>query len=356
MTVRRSKVLGAVLLTVGMALAACGSSQSGNSAGSGSTAKSITIGFANGGVGFDFLDQQSRVLKALAAKQGWKVVELNNNSDGPTAVKNVDEFIRDKVDYVIEFQIDSTVNPVISAKLQAAHIPVITEAIPGPNEYFVSVSDHTAGLEAGVELGNYAKANWNCQPDLIFLVRSTPTGDASTLRVGGDKDGIKQVCPDIPDSTFAYAEANNDNDTAVAAARNLLVAHPTAQKILVGGLSDNAVLAAITAAEQLQRAGQLFAWGGDGSALKAGTDSRLGGSVQFFLEGGIIPAFQVVQKLAAGKDVHKGYTPEDPTLLGKTCSMTLAQGIALPAIADRATQEIAAFPGKSPADLFCPKS
>ncbi len=321
----------------------------------GQVPKNITIGFGQAGVGPDFLTQQSRGLKLLAKRYGWKVIELNNNSSGPTAVSNVEQFIADKVNYIIEFQVDGTVNPVICQKTEAAKIPVITLGIAGPCEYFTSDNDHATGLQAGAQLGNYAKAHWGCKPDLVLLAASSTVGDASPLRVGGDIDGFKQVCPNVPNSDIVQFQMNNDNETGIADARNALLAHPTASKILVGGLNDLGVSQAMTAAEQLNRAGQLYAWGGDGSDLAPGADPHLGGSVQFFLEAGIIPAFEIALELAAKEPVHKGFSPQDPTLIAITCPMTVKQGIAIPPIAQRETEEVAAFPNKTAAQLFCPK-
>ncbi|MGH3301817.1 MAG: sugar ABC transporter substrate-binding protein [Streptosporangiaceae bacterium] len=321
----------------------------------GQVPKNITIGFGQAGVGPDFLTQQSRGLKLLAKRYGWKVIELNNNSSGPTAVSNVEQFIEDKVNYIIEFQVDSTVNPVICQKAEAAKIPVITLGIPGPCEYFTSDNDHVTGVQAGVQLGNYAKQHWDCKPDLVLLAASSLAGDASPLRVGGDIIGIQQVCPNIPSSDIVQFQMNNDNDTGIADARNALLADPTAGKILVGGLNDLGVSQAMTAAEQLNRAADLYAWGGDGSDLAPGADAHLGGSIQFFLEAGTIPAFEIALELAAKEPVHKGFSPQDPTLIAITCPMTVTQALAIPAIAQRETEEVAAFPKKTAAQLFCPK-
>jgi ribose transport system substrate-binding protein len=320
----------------------------------GQVPKGITIGFGQAGVGPQFLTEQSRGLKLLAKRYGWKIIELNNNSSGPTAVTNVEQFVEDKVNYIIEFQVDGTVNPVICAKTEAAHIPVITLGIAGPCEYFTSDDDHATGLQAGQQLGQYAKAHWDCKPDLVLLAASSTVGDASPLRVGGDIDGIHEVCPNIPNSDIVQFQMNNDNDTGISDARNALVANPTANKILVGGLNDLGVSQAMTAAEQLHRAGQLYAWGGDGSDLAPGADPHLGGSVQFFLEAGTIPAFEIALELAAKDPVHKGFSPQNPTLLAATCPMTVKQALAIPAIDTRETQEVAAFPKKTAAQLYCP--
>jgi hypothetical protein len=322
----------------------------------GQVKKGIRIGFANGGVGFAFLNEQQRMFTRLAQRYGWKAFVLNNNASGPTAVTNMNQFVEDKVQYVIEFQIDGTVNPVLHAKAAAAHITLITEGIPGPGEYFTSDDDHATGVAAGIKLGDYAKANWNCAPDLVLLAASTPTGAASTERVGGDIAGVLSVCPNIPSSDFVQWQVSNDTATGVAAASDALVADPTAKKILVGGLNDLGVTQAITAAEQLGRASELYAWGGDGSDLGAETDAHYAGSIQFFLEAGLLPAWTIALELAAHDNVKKGFTPTNPTLIAATCPMSESVAATIPGLQQRGTKELAEYPKKTAAQLFCPAS
>ncbi len=346
------RCLVAAALVAGVS--ACGSAGHGSS---GSAApKNIVIGYGNGDERYEFLNLQYKALKALAAKHGWKTIELNNASDGPTAVNNVNQFIQDHVNYIIEFQIDATVNPVICAKTQAAHIPVVTEGIPGPCEYFTSASDHAAGLQAGTALGDYAKSHWNCQPDLVMLAVAPAVGEPNTARVGGEIQGLEKICPNITSSSIAEFQLSNDIGSGIAAARNVLVAHPSAVKILVSGLNDEGTTEGLTAAEQLHRAGSIYGWGADGSDLGTGADPHLAGSVQFFLEAGIFPAFTIVQELADGQSVHKGFSPQNPTLLGASCAMNQAQAAAIPAMAARIPIELANYPKKTPAQLWCPKA
>jgi len=323
----------------------------------GQVPKGVRVGFANGGIGFAFLNEQQVMFESLVKRYGWKGYVLNNNASGPTAVSNMNQFVEDKVKYLIEFQIDGTVNPVLHAKAAAAHITLITEAIPGPGEYFTSDDDTATGIEAGMQLGHYAKTYWNCQPDLILLAASTPTGLASTERVGGDITGVQKVCPNIPSSDFVQFQMNNDTATGIAAASDALVADPTAQKILVGGLNDLGVTEAITAAEQLSRASELYAYGGDGSDLGTETDPHYGGSIQFFLEAGLLPAWTIALELAAGDNVKKGFTPQNPTLVQGTCPMTeIFAATGVPTLQQRGAKELAEYPKKTAAQLYCPAS
>ena len=190
----------------------------------------------------------------------------------------------------------------------------------------------------------------------MLLAASTPTGAASTERVGGDIAGVLSVCPNIPSSDFVQWQVSNDTATGVAAASDALVADPTAKKILVGGLNDLGVTQAITAAEQLGRASELYAWGGDGSDLGAETDAHYAGSIQFFLEAGLLPAWTIALELAAHDNVKKGFTPTNPTLIAATCPMSESVAATIPGLQQRGTKELAEYPKKTAAQLFCPAS
>jgi ABC-type sugar transport system substrate-binding protein len=349
-----SRIVGGLLLgLVGLALAAaCGSTTSASGGG-----KQITIGYARGADGVPWIDQQERVVKALAQRRGWKVVVLDNKADGPTAVQNAKTFARLKVNYVIEFQVDSTVNPVISQVLSIAHIPVVTEDIPGPNEYFVGVNNYKAGIQGGTFLGKYAKAHWNCKPDLVVMVKADIAGDASRLRVAGGVAGLRSVCPNVPSSSIAYVDDNNNPSTAITGVRNVLSAHPSATHILTGGLNDDGVEATVTAATQLGRQAQVYGWGEDGSDLTPAAPPQLAGSVEYWLEGYPTYVFKyILDPLAAGKHVAMHDTVSDAAAYVDTCAISRAQGLKLPAMSDRVSALLKAAPGTTEAQLFCPKS
>src|SRR5205807_6165574 len=121
-------------------------------------------------------------------------------------------------------------------------------------------------------------------------------------RTGGMRDGIKQVCPAIPDEKFVSFESNGQASVGLPAARDLLAANPDAQNMLVVGINDGGVLGAIQGAEQLGRDQNIIGWGQDGSFITGpNVDPHLAGSVFYFLEGYAVYAFgQVLDQIAAG--------------------------------------------------------
>jgi ABC-type sugar transport system substrate-binding protein len=318
--------------------------------------KPFKVGMAVGGQSaLDWQKYQGDVARALAQQRGWDYVELSNNADGPTAVNNADLFIQDGVNAVIEFNGQPSVNPVLAQKFGDANIPVITYDIAQPGFYFVGIDNQAAGLAGGQALGQIAKDKWNCQPDLVISAEGEGAGIVNTWRTGGMRDGIKQVCPDIPDDKYVSFESNGQAAVGLPAARDLLAAHPEAQKMLVVGINDGGVLGAIQAAEQLGRDQEMIGWGQDGSFITGpNVDPHLAGSVFYFLEGYAVYSFtKVLDAIAAGTPPPVKDTPDDPAARVEPCPVSAAQAQQIPDTDVRVQQLLAAPAGTTEYQMYC---
>ncbi|MBK8086452.1 MAG: hypothetical protein IPK28_23010 [Devosia sp.] len=81
------------------------------------------LGMAVGGnTCCEWMKAQGDVARALAEKEGWDYVELSNNNDPATALKNAQIFVQEGVDAVIQFNGQPSSNPAISQVLNAAGI------------------------------------------------------------------------------------------------------------------------------------------------------------------------------------------------------------------------------------------
>ncbi len=350
-----------LLALAATALVACGSDKKsdGGSAGTPNAPKKLKVGFAAAVKGDPTHDQIARLTEALVKQRGWDYVYVNNNVDGPTAVSNAKLLANKGVTGVIEFQVDVSVMPTVSRIFGAKDIPWVTYSVAGPGAWIVGGSDIQAGIDAGKALGKVAQEKWDCKVDLLVLL-ARPSLPAPNQRVLKARDGIKQVCPDIPDSAIVTTETGDGQAAAnQQAARDVLVAHPDAKNILFAGMSDEGVAAGLTAAKQLKRYDDAYAWGqgGDGIILP-NPDPHLLGSVMYWLEGYPVYAMQVLDKVAAGDPPAKGAddTTESSTAIKATsCSMTAEQIRAVPPLKERVDKLIAAPRGTTLGDLYCPK-
>jgi len=90
-------------------------------------AAKFKLGMAVGGnTCCEWMKAQGDVARALADKMGWDYVELSNNNDPATALKNAQIFVQEGVNAVIQFNGQPTSNPAISAVLK----PPISRSSP----------------------------------------------------------------------------------------------------------------------------------------------------------------------------------------------------------------------------------
>jgi ABC-type sugar transport system substrate-binding protein len=315
------------------------------------------LGMAVGGnTCCEWMKAQGDVARALAAEMGWDYVELSNNNDAATAVKNAQIFAQEGVDAVIQFNGVATANPAIAQVMKAANIPIVTYDIADPGMYFVGIDNLAAGIAGGEGLGKIIKEKWDCKPDLVISSEGAGAGIVNEWRTGGMRTGLKHICPDIPDDKYVSFEGGGDAAVGLPAARDLLAAHPEAVKMAVVGLNDGGVLALINAAEQLGRADGVIGWGQDGAFITGdNVNPHLAGSVFYFLEGYAVYAIRdVIKPIADGNPPALKADAGDPASRVEPCPVTAEQAAKVPDMPERVKQLLAAPFPTTEYDLFCP--
>ncbi|MCP4381227.1 MAG: sugar ABC transporter substrate-binding protein [Hyphomicrobiales bacterium] len=304
----------------------------------------------------EWMKAQGDVARALAEQRGWDYLELSNNDDAATALKNAGIFIQEGAGAVIEFNGQPSSNPALAARFGTADVPVITYDISQDGFYFVGIDNLAAGLAGGEALGNIVKAKWNCEPDLVISAEGAAAGIVNTWRTGGMRDGLKKVCPDIPEEKWVSFESQGQATVGLPAARDLLAAHPDAKKMAVVGLNDGGVLAAINAAEQLGRADEIIGWGQDGAFITGdNVNPHLAGSVFYFLEGYAVYAIRdVVDAIAAGNPPLVKDDAGDPASRVEPCPVSAEEAAKVPDMPERVKLLLEAPAGTTAYELFCP--
>ncbi|MDE0306057.1 MAG: substrate-binding domain-containing protein [Albidovulum sp.] len=327
------------------------------STGSGMAQDTFKVGMAVGGMECcEWMKSQGDVARALAAQRGWDYYELSNKGDAPTALKNAGLFIQEDVDVVIQFNGQPSVNPALAQRFGSAGVPVITYDIAEEGMYFVGIDNLAAGLAGGEALGQIVKEKWNCEPDLVISAEGAGAGIVNTWRTGGMRDGLKRVCPDIPEEKWVSFESVGQATVGLPAARDLLAAHPNAKRMAVVGLNDGGVLAAINAAEQLGRADEIIGWGQDGAFITGpNVNPHLAGSVFYFLEGYAVYAFRdVIDHIASGNPPPVKHDAGDPASRVQPCPVSAEQAQNVPGLQERVAMLLEAPAGTTAYDLFCP--
>jgi ABC-type sugar transport system substrate-binding protein len=345
------KLLSATAILIASLLLALG-------LGSGSIAQDkFKLGMMVGGnTCCEWMKAQGDVARALAEKMGWDYIELSNNNDPATALKNAQIMVQEGADAVIQFNGQPSSNPAISQVMAAAGIPIVTYDIADPGMYFVGIDNLAAGIAGGEMLGQLIKDQWDCNPDLVISAEGAGAGIVNEWRTGGMRTGVKNICPDIPEEKFVSFESSGDAAVALPAARDLLAANPNAVKMAVVGINDGGVLGLINAAEQLGRADQVLGWGQDGAFITGdNVNPHLKGSVFYFLEGYAVYAIRdVIGPIAEGKEVPLKADAGDPASRVEPCPVSAEQAAQVPDMPERVTALLAAPAGTTEYELFCP--
>src|SRR6266567_1084142 len=122
--------------------------------------RKVRFGFGAQSREMPFSEAVRESLAAAASSAGVDLLVLDNKYDAAAAVKNAEEFVKQRADLVIEFQIDQRIAPIIADKIHGAGIPLIAVDIPHPHATFFGVDNYRVGHEAGNFLAQHSEKLW----------------------------------------------------------------------------------------------------------------------------------------------------------------------------------------------------
>lgn len=215
--------------------------------------KKLRFGFAGQSADMPFSEEVSKSLREAAASVGVDLLVLDNCYDGPTAVRNAEEFVRDKVDLVIEFQVEQEVAPMVGDRIAAAKIPLIAIDIPHPNATFFGVDNYRVGLEAGETLAAHAVGNWSGRVDWVIGLDLPEAGQLVQSRMTGAFEGVRSALPEIPVESFVRIDGRGMRDKSRKLIADFLERHPKDRFILIAAATDSSALGAVDAVVEKRR-------------------------------------------------------------------------------------------------------
>ena len=239
--------------------------------------KKMRFGFAGQSADMPFSNEVTESLKNAAASVGVDLLVLDNQYDGPTALKNADEFIRNKVDLVIEFQVEHEVAPMIGDKIAGANIPLIAIDIPHPHATYFGVDNYRVGLEAGQTLAAHATANWGGKVDWVIGLDLSEAGQLVQSRITGAFEGIRSEIPELPVESFVRMDGRGMRDKSKKLVSDFLQRHPKDKHILIATATDSSALGAVDAVKE-QKRGRHVAIVGQDCIAEAIAEMRKDGS------------------------------------------------------------------------------
>lgn len=215
--------------------------------------KKLRFGFGGQSAEMPFSVEVTESLKSAATAVGVDLLILDNCYDGPTAIRNAEEFIKNKVDLVIEFQIEQEVAPVIGDKIAAASIPFIAIDIPHPNATYFGVDNYRLGLEAGEALVQHAIDQWSGKVDWVIGLDLAEAGQLVQSRITGAFEAVRKGRPELPVEVFVRIDGRGLREKSKKLISDFLDRHPKDKHILIAAATDSSALGAVDAVREHKR-------------------------------------------------------------------------------------------------------
>jgi ribose transport system substrate-binding protein len=212
-------------------------------------------------IGYAALDHHSSFQRTvrdgltLAAKnQDIELIVLDNRRNPKIALRNAEYLVREKVDLVIEFQIDEAIAASISSRYLDAGIPFIAVHVPHPGGTYYGSNNYQAGLLAGHYLGRWAKSRWNGNVDEILLLDAARAGSLIHGRISGLLGGLKEALREQMD-TCRVVTIDGDGQFKLSLERvRRHLGRTDKGRVLVGAMNDSSALGAVRAFQEAGRA------------------------------------------------------------------------------------------------------
>jgi ribose transport system substrate-binding protein len=215
--------------------------------------KKLRFGFGGQSADMPFSVEVTESLKEAAAAVGVDLLILDNRYDAATALKNAEEFVRSKVDLVIEFQVEQEVAPMIGDKIAAANIPLIAIDIPHPHATYFGVDNYRVGVAAGETLSSYAATQWGGKVEWVIGLDLAEAGQLVQSRITGAFEGVRAGFPELPVECFVRIDGRGMRDRSRKLISDFLQRHPKDKFILLAAANDSSALGAVDAVREQKR-------------------------------------------------------------------------------------------------------
>jgi ribose transport system substrate-binding protein len=215
--------------------------------------KKLRFGFGGQSVDMPFSVEVTESLKNAAASVGVDLMILDNCYDAATAMRNAEEFVKNRVDLVIEFQIEQDAAPVIADKIAAAKIPMIAIDIPHPHATYFGVDNYRVGFEAGEVLAQHALQSWEGKVEWVIGLDLPEAGLLVQSRITGAFEGVRSGIADLPVECFVRIDGRGMRDRSRKLVSDFLERHPRERYILIAAATDSSALGAVDAVRERKR-------------------------------------------------------------------------------------------------------
>lgn len=250
--------------------------------------KRYRIGYASQSNLLPFTKTVSESMVVAASAANVDLLVVNNEFSPRVALQNAETFVSQKVDLVVESQINVAVAAQIAAKFSDARIPFIALDIPHPGAIYFGADNYKAGRMAGRHLAKWAAKHWKNGPEQIILLGVDAAGPLLNARLTGVTDGIEELGQFGQSVPIHHYDTKGGQFEATLDIVRKHIRRRRPERALVGAVNDSTALAALQAFREagLERACAIA--GQDGSLAAREemrhTPTRLVCSVAYFPE------------------------------------------------------------------------
>ena len=246
------------------------------------------IGYASQSNLLPFTGVVTESLLSAANEANIDLVVLNNKFSSRLALENAERFVADRVDLVIDSQINFNVAAQIGALFLDAGIPFIAVDIPHPGGTYFGADNYKAGRMAGRHLARWAMKNWGGTIDQTIYLGVDAAGPLLNSRLAGMSDGLFELLPESRRLHACHYDTKGGQFETTLEIMRKHLRRRRARRVLLCAVNYTTALAALQAFREVGLEGECAIVGQDASVEARQemrrTSTRLIGSVAFFPE------------------------------------------------------------------------
>jgi ribose transport system substrate-binding protein len=228
-------------------------------------ARRIRVGYASQSNLLPFTGIVTDSVQSAASAAGIDLMLLNNQFSPRIALENAERFVRERVDLVIDSQINFKVAAQIGAKFSDAGIPFIAVDIPHPGAIYFGADNYKAGRMAGRYLARWAIKKWKGAAEQVIYLGVDAAGPTLNSRLTGICDGLSEYLPESNRVAACHYDTKGGQFEATLDILRKHLRRRKAKRVLVGAVNDTTALAALQAFREIGLEGECAIVGQDAS-------------------------------------------------------------------------------------------
>lgn len=306
------KKLIAMLMALAMVLtmAACGTQNTADNNDNNTEDTQIIIGYNAYGDVSEFSQEITKGIMEFAEKADYKVLRADTGGDAATAVQNVDTFLLQGANVIVDCSWDTSACEAVADKCSENNVLciVLDIYVENADAYYVGVDNNAVGLSTGKGAGEWITNNWEGQLDYILIAYNEAFGEGVRPRVGKIPEGLSELGIEVPVENIVWVDPASSDAAATCKqlGTDFLTAHPDAKHILMCGANDEMAQGFLAAAETANRTENCIVVSNDLTSIGISNiyeDNIWVGSTGFFPEYYGNTVTQVIADIFAGNEV-----------------------------------------------------